>query len=168
MGMGMGMGMPNTYDNHMGGGGMLSNAAYTSIPSTQIVMPPPSASLPPPSMSHQIYGSELPQIRHVSPNNLRLVHELGKGRFGPVFVAEMATSSVSMAAPPSTRVVVKTLMVANSNAVKSQLKSDLLKMQTTSTPNVHAKLEAATTAEEHFNEQEFYNEISLYSSLRNR
>ena len=166
--MGMGMGMPNTYDNHMGGGGGgMLGAGYTSIPSSSQAMPPPAASLPPPmSMSHQIYGSELPQIRHVLPSNLRLVHELGKGRFGPVFVAEMATSSVSMAAP-SSRVVVKTLM-ANSSAVKSQLKSDLLKMQTTSTPNVHAKLEAATTAEEHFNEQEFYNEISLYSSLRNR
>lgn len=125
-------------------------------------MPPPP--LPPPTLSHQLYGTaaELPPIRHVSPGNLHLVQEVGKGRFGPVFIAEL----MNIASTPS-RVVVKTL-VLNSAGLKSQLKTDLIKMQTTSTPNVHAKLDTPTSAEEHFNEQEFYNEISLYSSLRNR
>ena len=52
-------------------------------------------------------------------------------------------------------------------------------IQTTSTPNVHninhnnhvnndLNLATTTTAEAHFMEQEFYNEISLYSSLKNK
>lgn len=142
----------SNYDNHFGSGG-----GYSSIGPHHQMAPP---SIPPPTLSHQLYGAELPQIRHVSPSSLRLVQEVGRGRFGPVYVGEMAN-------PVATKVLVKTLMI-NSSGVKSQLKNDLLKMQTTSTPNVHAKLEAATTAEEHFTEQEFYNEISLYSSLRNR
>lgn len=146
--------MNNNYDNHFGG--------YNGGQQQQLPMQYPH---PPPTLSHQPYnnGCEVPQVHPISPSNLHPIEELGRGKFGPVYVAEMMYSN----APPS-KVVVKTL-VLKPNKPANEL---LHKMQTcTSTPNVHARLDSApttTSAEEHFTEQEFYNEISLYSSLRHK
>lgn len=164
----------NNYDNHF---------AYNNL------MPPP----PPPHatsshlnhMQHQYVNNNnnnhhhhndiLPPLQHVSPSSLRNLQEVGKGRFGTVYVAELMATTTNnnnsntalLGGCGSSKVIVKTLMTNNN---KSQMKNEFLKMQTTSTPNVHAKMDtvAQKTADEHFLEQEFYNEISLYSSLRNR
>ena len=98
------------------------------------------------------------QIKHFSPNNIRLLQEIGKGRFGPVFIGELIGSF----APNSLlKVTVKTL---NKNNFKPRYEDAL--MQTTSTPNINVNQQLETM--QHFAEQEFYNEISLYSSLHNR
>ena len=102
------------------------------------------------------------QLKHVSPNNIRYLQEIGKGRFGPVYVGELVGTYASNS-------VVKTVIKTLSKPAKRNLFADELNMQTTSTPNVNACYQNNTdSAAAHFNEQEFYNEISLYSALHNR
>ncbi|RNA44300.1 tyrosine- kinase transmembrane receptor ROR1-like isoform X1 [Brachionus plicatilis] len=79
-------------------------------------------------------------------------------KFGPVYIGDLMASF----SPTSVvRCVIKTLQMK-----KSGSKRDEMLKQATSTPNVHQH--QSKDAEDHFMEQEFYNEISLYSSLRNR
>lgn len=73
------------------------------------------------------------------------------------------------------KVVIKTLYLKQTQTQAQKHRNqftneELIKMQTTSTPNVNAHQiqDSVTSAEDHFMEQEFYNEISLYSNLRNR
>ncbi len=100
-------------------------------------------------------------LKQVSPNNIRYLQEIGKGRFGPVYLGELVGT---YAANSVVKTVIKTLNKPHKRSIFSD------DMQTTSTPNVNACYQTnnTDTAAAHFNEQEFYNEISLYSSLHNR
>ena len=166
----------SNYDNH-----------YSQFPNQQqqqqqqqqgyFSMPPPpppmcNEPMPPPTHTSDYTAS----VKRLTPSNVRLVHELGKGRFGPIYLGEMLPSG-STAAAAASRVVVKTL----SNNAKSHQRlfaTDELQLhqQVTSTPNVHNNMAgivpsasaAEQTAAAHFAEQEFYNEISLYSTLRHK
>jgi hypothetical protein len=118
----------------------------------------------------------LGSVKHYTASNLRLLQEIGKGRFGSVYVGEL----VGSLAPNSViKVFIKTLNQAKSNtncvsAPMSKIRCFVDENnQVTSTPNVNLGSSSITggevkSAEEHFIEQEFYNEINLYSSLRSR
>ena len=95
-------------------------------------------------------------VNQLSPNNIRLLQEIGKGKFGPVYVGELLGSFT-----PSSVVkcVVKTL---NSKPAGAKARLDI-QQQTTSTPNVNNR-----DCESHFMENEFYNEISSYAPLRHK
>ena len=102
-------------------------------------------------------------MSHISPQNIRLLQEIGKGRFGPVYTGELVGSFGAGVANSVVRTSVKTL--------KASVKASKFEEGgvPSSTPNVNNKFASdATDAAAHFNEQEFYNEISLYSSIRNR
>ncbi|CAF0723445.1 unnamed protein product [Brachionus calyciflorus] len=99
------------------------------------------------------------QMKHFQSNQFRLVQEIGKGKFGPVYIGDLMTSFT----PTSiVKCVIKTLHLKK-NITKRE---ELIKQQATSTPNINGH--NSIDAEDHFMEQEFYNEISMYSSLRNR
>ena len=99
-------------------------------------------------------------IKNFSPNNIRLLQEIGKGRFGSVYTGEL------IGANSIVKATIKTLKPVAKTNMRNFHEDNL--MQTTSTPNVNNYQASVGDAASHFNEQEFYNEISLYSSIRNR
>lgn len=105
-------------------------------------------------------------VKQVSSNNIRYLQEIGKGRFGPVYIGELVGTYANV-----NNSVIKTVIKTLNNKPNKFLND--LNLQTTSTPNVNACFQQQqqhhnNNAEAHFNEQEFYNEISLYSTLHNR
>ena len=157
----------------------------------QLLMPPPpplpimplGLSMPPPPTTTGSVPSDYMPLRQVDAENIRFAQEIGKGRFGAIFIGDLLSFSSSV------RVTIKTFdrkLFAKSThknfafpAQQQQAENCLI--QTTSTPNVnnlkmnHLNSEKTATAsndlpsaEEHFMEQEFYNEISLYSNLRHK
>jgi hypothetical protein len=192
----------NNYDNYYNQFGSIVTTANSishqqqqhmlALQSAQCLMPPPP---PLPLMSSLGLGSAMisqplptntvdyAPLKQVSAGDIHLTQEIGKGRFGPVYIGDLMSNNVA------TRVTVKTFdrkLFTKTKPAKSAYPhtgtSDHL-MQATSTPNVHnlnkmnKNVETAAaadettnlpSAEEHFMEQEFYNEISLYSNLRHK
>ncbi len=177
----------NNYDNYYNQFGSVVNTANNmvhqqqqhmiALQSAQCLMPPP-----PPPLSIMPLGmpqatlatcNEYVPLRQVNSNDIRLTQEIGKGRFGPVYIGDLMGTGGS-----ATRVTIKTF--DRKLFAKSKTSKRNYQQETTSTPNVHNlnKMnkdmnEAAgeanlPSAEEHFMEQEFYNEISLYSNLRHK
>jgi len=122
------------------------------------------------TQNHQIYQFHAAQtqqpvdccVKKFSPQNIRLLQEIGKGRFGSVYTGELI-GSFGPAPNSVVKVTIKTLK-NQTNASQFQVNSI-----PTSTPMVPSRADKQDTdAASHFNEQEFYNEISLYSSIHNR
>lgn len=101
-------------------------------------------------------------VKQFAPQNIRLLQEIGKGRFGSVYTGELI-GSFGAASSNVVKATIKTLKPTKPSSFE-----DGPNNIPTSTPVVNNKYQADTDAAAHFNEQEFYNEISLYSSIRNR
>jgi hypothetical protein len=183
----------NNYDNYYNQFGNVVNTANNmvhqqhmmALQSAQCLMPPPPPPLPMSIMPLGMGGmsqhppmptcNEYVPLRQVNTNDIHLTQEIGKGRFGPVYIGDLMESNSNSSA---TRVTIKTF--DRKLFTKSKANKNAYQQETTSTPNVHNlnKMNNANTneagdlnlpsAEEHFMEQEFYNEISLYSNLRHK
>lgn len=86
------------------------------------------------TMQHQQIDSN--QVKQYSPNNIRFLQEVGKGRFGTVFIGELVGS------------------VSQTSVIKCILKT---------LNDGEPKIMNGSTEE-----QDFYNEINLYSTLKHR
>jgi serine/threonine protein kinase len=116
---------------------------------------------------HQHISSECDfSVKQISANNLRLMQEIGKGRFGPLYIGELISQM-------NQKVIIKTLINKKKRNTTTNT-GNMLGITSTPmihNPNIQSNNEInlpTTTAEAHFMEQEFYNEISLYSSLHNK